>query len=382
MAQCAHESDQCVEVTAMTRDLRVALFADAYFDYSRELARDLAGHVELTTIHPLAWGERVAQRPIDAREISFEHTRMRDPRTIIQAFRLVQAISELHVDLLHVQATNNPWINLALRSVRVPFPIVQTVHDVVRHPGDRVTPRFGNRSARSWSDRVDHFIVHTEGLGRQLEKGWGISDACWSVVPHGELGSCYRDHRRRGEGPVEREKNTVLFFGRVWPYKGLDVLVDALTLFGPDRSTRLVVAGRGEPIAPYVARLPAHIEVDVLDGYVDHTTTLRLFEQATVVCLPYREASQSGVAALAVGLGVPIVASDVGGIGESLRSGLDAILVPPSDPSALAAALAQLLDEPARRVAMSRHQEERASTDLSWSQIAEKTVCVYRSVLQ
>lgn len=366
----------------MTRDLRVALFADAYLDYSLELARELASHVDLTMIHPLAWGERITHRPIDAQEISFELSRMRDPRTIVPTVQLIRAISKLDVDLLHVQTTNNPWINLALRFVQVPFPIVQTVHDVVRHPGDRRTPRFGNRAARSWSDRVDRFIVHTEGLGLQLEKRWGVSDDRWSVVPHGELGSCYRDDPGRGANPVERERNTVLFFGRVWPYKGLDVLVEALTLFDADRSTRLVVAGRGEPIAPYVARLPAHIEVEVLDGYVDHATTLRLFDEATVVCLPYREASQSGVAALAVGLGVPIVASDVGGIGESLRPGLDALLVPPGDPSALAAALRRLLDEPALSDAMSRHQAERASTDMSWSQIAEQTVRVYRSILQ
>ena len=124
-----------------------------------------------------------------------------------------------------------------------------------------------------------------------------------------------------------------------------------------------------------------HIEVEVLDGYVDRATTLRLFGEATVVCLPYREASQSGVAALAVGLGVPIVASDVGGIGESLRPGTDALLVPPGDPSALAVALTRLLDDSALRVSMSRHQAERASTDMSWSQIAEQTVSVYRSSL-
>ncbi len=365
----------------MTRDLRVALFADAYRDYSVELARELGGRVDLTVIHPLAWGEGIAQRPIDAQEISFEHSRMRDPRTVISSFQLIRSIAELDVDVLHVQATNNPWINLAFRSVTLPFPIVQTVHDVVRHPGDRRTPRFGNRAARSWSDRVDRFIVHTQGLGLQLEKRWGVPQERWSVVPHGELGSCYREDAEGGPDPVERSTNTVLFFGRVWPYKGLDVLVEALTMFGADRSTRLVVAGSGEPIAPYVARLPPHIEVEVLDGYVDRATTLRLFGEATVVCLPYREASQSGVAALAVGLGVPIVASDVGGIGESLRPGTDALLVPPGDPSALAVALTRLLDDSALRVSMSRHQAERASTDMSWSQIAEQTVSVYRSSL-
>lgn len=366
----------------MTRDLRVALFADAYLDYSLELARELAGHVELTIVHPVAWGERVSHRPIDAQEISFEHSRMRDPRTIIDAIQLIRSISELPVDLLHVQATNNPWINLALRSIRLPIPIVQTVHDVARHPGDRRTPRLGNRAARSWSDRVDRFIVHTEGLGRELETQWGIPAERWSVVPHGELGGCYRGHSGPSASAGEPNTNVVLFFGRVWPYKGLDVLVEAMTLLDDDRTTRLVVAGRGEPIAPYVARLPAHIEVEVLEGFVDHVTTLRLFEEATVVCLPYREASQSGVAAIAVGLGVPIVASDVGGIGESLRPGLDALLVPPADPSALAAALTRLLDEPALRDAMSQHQAERASTDMSWSQIAEQTACIYRSVLR
>ncbi|MGI9605144.1 MAG: glycosyltransferase family 4 protein [Acidimicrobiales bacterium] len=374
-----HGSDQRVEVEALTRNLRVAFFADAYLDYSLELAAELAPRVDLTVIRPAGWDELAQMQDPPSNVVAFPRSRMRDPRSAVRARRLVRSLAELPIDVLHVQASNNPWINLAMGSTELPMSIVQTVHDVTRHPGDRRTSRAGSWTARRWREHVDRFIVHTDGIGHDLTRFWDVPRDRWSVVPHGELGSCYRRHGVTNPA-AEREDATVLFFGRIWPYKGLDVLIHALA--ATDRPTRLIIAGKGEPIDEYTAGLPSHVDVEVHEGFVDHEATLRLFERATIVCLPYREASQSGVAALAVGLGVPIVASNVGGIGETLRPEVDALLVSPDEPVELAAAIGRLLDQPVLRQRMSASQAERATGDMSWASIADQTLSVYRSVLR
>ena len=99
----------------------------------------------------------------------------------------------------------------------------------------------------SCTRRVSDFSSRSGGVSRT---------SAGPLFPMASWAAATETPRRVGPDPVERSTNTVLFFGRVWPYKGLDVLVEALTMFGADRSTRLVVAGSGEPIAPYVARLP------------------------------------------------------------------------------------------------------------------------------
>lgn len=357
--------------------LRVTMFADAYLDYVVSLSRALAPLVDLTLVSPTDWRRHLDGAGL-ADHVTFEGPRMRDPRSGPAARRLVRIIDDVEADVVHVQATSNPWINIAVLIDPLVGPTVETVHDVVRHRGDRRTPRSGALTARWWRRRVDRFIVHTPGLGRQLTDRWRIPIQRQSVVAHGELGSRYpaRDH----DG-AEPEPRTILFFGRVWPYKGLDVLVAALTTMAPDRPTRLIVAGQGQALGRYLDAVPDWVDCEVIDRYVSHHEVHGLFCRATLLCLPYREASQSGVAALAVGLGVPMVASDVGGVGESLRHGVDALFVPPDQPIALGTAIEELLGDPERRAAMSARLLERAAGDLSWPVIARQTVAVYRSVL-
>ncbi|MCP3856848.1 MAG: glycosyltransferase family 4 protein [Actinomycetia bacterium] len=198
------------------------------------------------------------------------------------------------------------------------------------------------------------------------------------VIPHGELASVYR--RFAPTGPDPRQPHDILFYGRRFAYKGLDVLIEAMDqVVARVPTARLVIAGRGSPLPWSPDDAPGWVEIH--DGFVDDVTTAALFDRCGVVALPYREASQSGVLALALGVGRALVASDVGGLSELIEHDRTGLLVPPGDPQQLAQALIRVLDDPALMTTMATDQRELAQTTLSWDTIAEQTEAIYRTVL-
>jgi glycosyltransferase involved in cell wall biosynthesis len=103
----------------------------------------------------------------------------------------------------------------------------------------------------------------------------------------------------------------------------------------------------------------------------------RLFQEASIVALPYVEASQSAVLAIAQAFGKPVVATAVGGIPEVVEHGETGYLVPPRDSYSLAEAIVTLLQDPGLRQEMGHKALQKAESELSWPHIARKTLRVY-----
>jgi len=135
-----------------------------------------------------------------------------------------------------------------------------------------------------------------------------------------------------------------LMFGRLLPYKGLDLLRDAFAALRETHpEARLRVVGAGDPgrLAPGLAALPG---VQVEPRWVDEAEIPRLLASAWAVVLPYREASQSGVVPLAAALGVPAVITPVGALVEQVTDGLDGLVATAPTAPAFAAAMARICD--------------------------------------
>jgi glycosyltransferase involved in cell wall biosynthesis len=170
------------------------------------------------------------------------------------------------------------------------------------------------------------------------------------------------------------ETPTLLFFGRLSYYKGLDTLLDAMpAVWERVPEARLVVAGQGD--------LPEH------DVYSDPRIVLRhehvadeevegLFESATSVVLPYRQASQSGVGSLAKRYGRALVSTTVGGLPELVSPDVGT-LVAPEDPTALAEAISDIVGDPSRAERMGRAAAASGQSDASWGRVAELTLAAY-----
>jgi glycosyltransferase involved in cell wall biosynthesis len=136
----------------------------------------------------------------------------------------------------------------------------------------------------------------------------------------------------------------LLSFGRLLPYKGLDLLADALALLGPQPGLELRIVGRG-PESDVLNRLRAMPGVTVENRWVPEDEIGALLGWSDALVLSYREASQSGVAAAALAAGRRVLATRVGGLAEQLACNDLALLCEP-DAANLAAGLRRLLAEP------------------------------------
>jgi glycosyltransferase involved in cell wall biosynthesis len=217
---------------------------------------------------------------------------------------------------------------------------VPMVHDAEPHPGDpglfwewRLTRELDAAAAAiAFSDSV------AAGIARRRP---GLP------VHRLDLGALLP--ARAGAAPRATD-GTVRFvnLGRLRAYKGLDLLRDAWPMVSARHpEARLLVAGEGdaEGLAPGLSALPG---VEVQARWLSEAEMAALAGGADVVVLPYREASQSGVAPLAHGLGVPVVATPVGGLAEQVRDGVDGLLAREMTAASLAGAMVAACDGPTR----------------------------------
>jgi glycosyltransferase involved in cell wall biosynthesis len=186
----------------------------------------------------------------------------------------------------------------------------------------------------------------------------------------------------KAHSQIREEDHMILFFGRIWEYKGLEYLIRAeplITAQVPD--AKIVIAGQGEDFARY-RRLMVHPDrFLVFNEYVSDDKRAELFRRASVVALPYIEASQSAVIPVAYTFAKPVVATTVGGLPEMVEHGRTGYLVPPQDEKALAEAVIRLLLNKDLRRKLGSNAKNKIDTECSAETIAQQTINVYRQVL-
>lgn len=252
----------------------------------------------------------------------------------------------------------------ALRLAGVPYVVV--VHDADLHPGDRYATQI---DLQRWLVRGARGVFALSGhvAGRLREQG--VPPGCRlmrSSLPPFHYGAVLPPPRAHG-GTLH-----LLSFGRLLPYKGLDLLADALALVGERRDLAVRVVGSG-PESADIARLRALPGVVVENRWVSESEIASVLGWADAVILSHREASQSGIAAAAIAARRWIVATRVGGLAEQLEGESEAILCEPSAAS-LAEAIVRLLErEPPLETGEAR-------LDRSWPEIARAMVADLRGV--
>ncbi len=218
--------------------------------------------------------------------------------------------------------------------------------------------------------------MHGRALKEILVQNYRVPDRKVHVIPIGEHE--VTPFTKFEEEGLEPEGHRILFFGRIHRYKGLECLIRAEPLITreiPD--ARIVVAGTGEDFSRYAAMMAGRDAFEVHNYRIPYEEGARLFQQASVVALPYIEASQSGVIPTAYGFKRPVVATRVGGLPEIVDDGRTGYVVPPRDPAALASALVSLLKDPAACRRMGEAGYVKLKTDMAWSTIARSLLAVY-----
>ena len=248
------------------------------------------------------------------------------------------------------------------------FRIAYTVHDPTLHQGESGFLR--KIVQRRLVAMADLCFAHGQVNRRHLLQQSALEPERVINIPHGELGF-WRDL------PQVEQSNTVLFFGRIREYKGLDVLLEAFREVRQSMpELELLICGAGD--LPQAAQAPRSIPgVRIVNRFVEHTEVPEFFLRALFVVLPYKEATQSGVVPMAFSLGRTCIASDVGAISEVVRHGENGLLVPPSDPARLADAMLTLARDKAKLRVLERNALETSRTELSWERTASLTADAY-----
>lgn len=142
----------------------------------------------------------------------------------------------------------------------------------------------------------------------------------------------------------------LLFFGLIKEYKGLDILLKAMPIIRlaiPDIRLRIAgsVYGSAKNYENLIKELNLEANVECHFRYLDDAEVAQLFAISDVCILPYKSATQSGVIATSLSYETPVIATDVGGLGEYVQHGKTGLLIPPDNPPALAAAVIRFYNE-------------------------------------
>jgi len=309
----------------------------------------LAVHPTRRSIHPISW-------KISRRVLSFA--------------------SDINSDRLHIDDVDvSPRLALALpRSTRPPT--IVTVHDPEPHSGEQ---HWRKRLARGLAyPRAQRFILYNAAMRAAFARRFRISNRAIHVA---RLGA-YDVFREWMPGHTSPQERTVLFFGRLSPYKGLDVFYDAARIVARDiPGVRFVVAGGRLPgyTPPDPPAVPGS-EIEVIDRYISNQETAALFRRATVAICPYRDATQSGVVLTAFAFGVPVVVSNAGGLPEYVSAGQTGLVVPVGDPEATAEATCRILQNPDYREVLSSNIVKARDGLLGWQQTAASVMRAYEDL--
>ena len=271
----------------------------------------------------------------------------------------------------------NPFFGPLFRSIaraarrRYGAPTLMICENVVSHEAraiDGLLTRIG-------LSEPSEFIVLSDAVADDLRAYRSDAPVHRSTLP---IYSCYGDPPERPEARRRLgidEGKVVLFFGLVRAYKGLDVLIDAMAkVVRRIDDVRLLVVGEfyeGEKERrEQIARLGLEDRTTLVPEYVPDEKVATYFGAADCVVLPYRRATQSGITQVAVGMGVPMIATAVGGLPEAVRPGENGAIVPPEDPDALADALVSFFDEDEGETLRRKMAENRVGARRSEDEIA------------
>jgi len=284
--------------------------------------------------------------------------------------RVRVALRRARADVIHVHEPFTPSTTL-LASISARVPVVATFHASVHSRLYRIA---GFPLRPLWKK----FAVKIAVSQAARDTVEGVFGPGVRIIPNGVDVAHYAD-----TGPPSPTGREVLYFGRLETRKGPQILVQALpALFKAAPGAHIVIAGDGPLREKLEESVPAALRKNViLTGHFDEADRLALLSASTVVALPAIGGESFGITlAEAMAAGRPVVASAIPGYAAVARGGLDALLVPPGDPQALAEGIAALLRDPSRAAALGAAARERART-FDWPVVADQVEEAYHEAL-
>lgn len=273
--------------------------------------------------------------------------------------------------------------------------IVFTAHNVNAGIRDSKDSSLNRLTLRIQYRLCDHIFVHTGKMKAELSEGFGVEAARVTVIPFGINNSLPNTQLTPAEAKqrlgIREGEKTILFFGNITPYKGLEYLIAACQqLQTRSDDYRLIIAGSPDNCKRYWTAIREAIRENVQRGRVvlragfipDEEVEL-YFKAADVFVLPYTHIYQSGVLFTGHSFGLPVLAADVGSLKEEIVEGKTGFVFKPGDPVDLARAIERYFASDLFKDLNRRRQEiiDFATERHSWDVVGQMTRGVYAGLL-
>ena len=273
--------------------------------------------------------------------------------------------------------------------------IAFTVHNVNAGTRDENDTFLNRLTLRTQYRLTDHLFVHTDKMKIELNQEFGVPGSQVTVIPFGINNSVPNTSltsagakRRLG---IEAGQKTMLFFGHIAPYKGLEYLVAAFReILSRNQEYRLIIAGRPKSCDEYWAAVQASFSEELQAGkillkaeHIPDEETEIYFKAADVLVLPYTHVYQSGVLFLGHSFGLPVLAADVGSLKEEIVEGKTGFVFHPRDTADLARVIERYFASELFANLNSKRKSirEDAEASHSWEIVGKATVDVYEGIL-
>jgi glycosyltransferase involved in cell wall biosynthesis len=263
-------------------------------------------------------------------------------RTLLLPLTLYRLMARMKAADIRAIVTVMPHIwGLALQYAarRAGIRTILILHDAEPHPGER-RPLF-DWLVRREVRRADRLVTFSNFVADRAIGLNDMTEARAIRLYHPIFAfACEGKGRKAPASPFR-----LLFFGRILPYKGVPMLLEAFAILraaGADCELRVV--GRGEIDAPEDAMTQHGLTIE--RGWVDPAAIADILNWADAMVLPYLEASQSGVIAAAYGANLPVIATPVGGLAEQINDGNTGLLAKGATAQYIADAIRKLIETP------------------------------------
>ncbi|MBU5355560.1 glycosyltransferase family 4 protein [Paenibacillus barcinonensis] len=341
------------------------------------IARELARRHQVTIISRSVKGSPAIEQidQITIRRVSA--TNAADyTRSVI---RLLHTL-EVHV----IQVDNRPHSMAAIKKAFPHIPVVLYLHSLTF-----VKPGPGKVAALK---KADCIAVNSQSLKRRLFQRFPAIKSRLHVVPLGTDIERFRPAVNREE-QLRLRKNvgltdrfTVLYAGRIIPGKGVDVLIRAIALLQKHLTVQLVIAGKGpQQFIRYLRKLARKYNVQALFlGQMKHEQIDQLYRSVDCLVCPSQNHEAFGLVNVeAMASGIPVIASDNGGIREIIQSGKNGFLISGyGKPQPFASALSQLASSPALAQSLGECGRETAAAQFSWARTAMHLEAAYTRLIR
>ncbi len=350
--------------------------------YTTQLSAELARLKDVTVTIVLPTGTDVSLFSSDTRihlvdiPLSTSVSNLLKLATGIAFIKLYRAIASTRPDVIHLNSSH-PLLLVTLPLLARKYNIVATIHDATSHPGT-------DKNLRKHLERqvvvrhAKYFFVHRDVIRTQfLELNPVIDKAQVLITPHGD----YDFFNNTNSDTATEETATLLFFGRISIYKGLIHLVEAVALIREKHPyLKVIIAGSGDPGKQVQQALQDDI-YEVHNRFIDDDEIAPFFNRASILVLPYIEASESGVIQIGKAFNKPTISTQVGGIPEAVIDGKTGVIVPPEDSQALADAIDTLLSDKDKLEQIKQNIQLESKNRPGWKEASAIMAATYKSVI-